>query len=344
MIAEAPKREHWIDCLKAICIICVYIAHCESFYYEGENIVSFLVAPFYVNAFFFISGYLLFKKQFNNNRIKNYTFKREYKQDLCNILFRLVIPTIIFSAIIYLPKNNGIFILRNFMLNVLGGTSLWFTSALAVSQLVIFTLLLSRRTNIWFYVVFTFLLLLGTVCLGDVRSKAAEEYFPWYWQTGLIYTFIIMLGGVYHKYKDKIDSIINNPYVILISFILFTTIIIYGLNGGTVLFIGLSGKCNILGVLAFLLSIPILLYTAKKIPKNRLTNFIGKQSIVFYFLSGAVPSILLPFINKLPCGNSYIINIIYTLMASAISYISTRIIVKYMPILIDLRNLKNSNK
>lgn len=338
MMTEAPKREHWIDCLKAICIICVYIAHCESFYYVGRNFASFIVGPFYVNTFFFISGYLLMNKQFKNNRIKRYTLSREYKEDIMNTIFKIMIPTIIFSAIIYLPKNEGSFNLHHFLYNVLGGTSLWFTSALAVSQLVIFTLLLSRRTNIWFYIVCTFILFITTTSLGDIRSKPAIEYFPWYWQTGFIYTFIIMLGGVYRKYKDKINSIINKPYVIFISFILFTTIIIYGLNGGTVLFIGLSGKCNILGILAFLLSLPILLYTAKKIPENRLTSFIGKQSIVFYFLSGAVPSILLPCVKRIPFTGSYIIITIYTLLAITISSIATYVIVKYVPKVLDLRN------
>ncbi|MDO5460090.1 MAG: acyltransferase [Bacteroidales bacterium] len=344
MMAEAPKREHWIDCLKAICIICVYIAHCESFYYEGESIASFLVAPFYVNAFFFISGYLLFKKQFNNNRIENYTFKREYRQDLCNILFRLVIPTIIFSAIIYLPKNNGIFDLRNFILNVLGGTSLWFTSALAVSQLVIFTLLLSRRTNIWFYVVFTFLLLLGTFCLGDVRSKAAEEYFPWYWQTGLIYTFLMILGGVYSRYERRINNAMNKPLTLMAAFGILATIMMFAWNGTTMLCLGLSGKGNILGYSTIITSILLLIYIAKAIPKNRFTDFIGKQSIVFYFLSGAVPTTLLPLIKKIPLDNSCIICTAYITLSLIASYIATYMVTRYVPFILDFRNLYRSNK
>ncbi|MBE6297052.1 MAG: acyltransferase [Bacteroidales bacterium] len=174
----SKKREAWIDTIKSICIICVYIAHCESFYFPAKDVATFIVTPFYVNTFFFINGYLLFKKQFKNNRIRNYTLKVEYKKDLCNILFRLAIPTIIFSAIIYIPKNHGNFDFDRFIYNIFGGTSFWFTSAICVSQITIYTLLLRKRKNIWFYVSCTLLITVITTKFGDVRSKTAEEYFP----------------------------------------------------------------------------------------------------------------------------------------------------------------------
>lgn len=52
----------WIDCLKGICMICVYLCHSEGYYgIEGDG-MGFWVKPFYVNAFFFVSGYLFFSK------------------------------------------------------------------------------------------------------------------------------------------------------------------------------------------------------------------------------------------------------------------------------------------
>lgn len=333
-------REHWIDNLKAICIICVYIAHCESFYLHGSNIATFIVTPFYVNAFFFISGYLLIKKYFKENHIKNYSIKREYKNDLKNVLFRITIPTIIFSAIIYIPKHSGIFDLNSFIYKVLGGISLWFTSALCISQLIIYTLLLSRRTNIWFYTVITFVIFLLTTFLGNVKSKSAMEYFPWFWQTGFIYTFLMLLGGVYYKHENKINKFLNNVTTIIVMLICYSTILYFVWNGTKMYCLGLSGKSNILGYIVTILSILILIYFSKLFSSNKVTQFIGKQSIVFYFLSGAIPSTIKPLINKIPLENSYIVLISYILLSLTISYIATHIIVRYFPFLLDLRNRK----
>ena len=335
-MTDKQQREHWIDTLKAICIICVYIAHCESFYSPSYNLSKLIVSPFYVNAFFFINGYLIVRKYFNNDKIINYSLK-EYRDNIKNILFRLAIPTIIFSAIIYLPKNNFDFDLQNFCLSVLGGVSLWFTSALCISQLVIYTLFLSKRTNILPYVFITFLIFIVTNMFGDIRSKSAEEYFPWFWQTGLIYTPLMMLGGMYYTFEKRIDYYLNKPAITTATFIILAGLMFFAGNGVNMYFLGLSGRSNILGYTTTLLSIISLIYITKRIANNKITDFIGKQSIVFYFLSAAVPSTLLFVINKLPYKNSYIVLAIYILSSITISYIAAYIILRFFPFLLDIR-------
>ncbi len=335
-MTEKQQREHWIDTLKAICIICVYIAHCESFYCPNNNIANLIVSPFYVNAFFFINGYLIVRKYFNNGKINNYSLK-EYRDNIKNILFRLAIPTIIFSAIIYLPKNNFYFDLRDFSIVVFGGVSLWFTSALCISQFVIYTLFLSKQKNIWLYVLITFSIFLGLYILGDIKSKPAIEYFPWFWQTGLIYTFLMMLGGLYNVYESYINKFLNNK---IIGTIIFATIIIITImqwDGFEVYCLGLSGKCNILGITITILSILLLIFVAKQINPNKITDFIGRQSIIFYFMSGAVPSTLLVGIKRLPLETSYIVLSLYILLSLTVSYIASYIISKYLPFLLDIR-------
>ena len=53
----------WINYLKAICIIGVFFVHCNLYYGYDMHGINAFVHPFYVNAFFFVSGYLLFRKQ-----------------------------------------------------------------------------------------------------------------------------------------------------------------------------------------------------------------------------------------------------------------------------------------
>ena len=258
-MTDKNQREYWIDTLKAICIVCVYIAHCESFYCPSYNIAQLIVTPFYVNAFFFINGYLIVRKYFKNNQIVNYSFI-EYKKNILNIVFRLAIPTIIFSAIIYIPKNNFNFDLQNFSIAVFGGISLWFTSALCISQFVIYTLFLSKQKNIWLYILITFAIFLLTNIFGDLRSKPAIEYIPWFWQTGLIYTFLMMLGGAYNVYEAYINRILNKKIIITCIFTAFIALTIIQMNGFEIFCLGLSGKSNILGITTIILSLLLLIF------------------------------------------------------------------------------------
>lgn len=337
-MTDKNQREYWIDTLKAICIVCVYIAHCESFYCPSYNIAQLIVTPFYVNAFFFINGYLIVRKYFKNNQIVNYSFI-EYKKNILNIVFRLAIPTIIFSAIIYIPKNNFNFDLQNFSIAVFGGISLWFTSALCISQFVIYTLFLSKQKNIWLYILITFAIFLLTNIFGDVRSKPAIEYIPWFWQTGLIYTFLMMLGGAYNVYEAYINRILNKKIIITCIFTAFIALTIIQMKGFEIFCLGLSGKSNILGITTIILSLLLLIFFVKQITPNKITNFIGKQSIVFYFLSGAIPATILAGFEIFQLEKSYIILIAYILISLTTSYIATYIVTKFLPFLLDIRIL-----
>ena len=76
-----------------------------------------------------------------------------YLKALQNAVFRLMIPSIVFSAVMFLPKmlfHSTEISVHSFMVNVLGGVSYWFTSALFVAQVALLTLIaLLRRKDIW---------------------------------------------------------------------------------------------------------------------------------------------------------------------------------------------------
>lgn len=59
------KEIYWINALKAICMISVYIVHSEEYYGTGGVSYGYVLRPFYVNAFFLVSGYLFLKKEKN---------------------------------------------------------------------------------------------------------------------------------------------------------------------------------------------------------------------------------------------------------------------------------------
>ena len=101
---STDKEIFWINAVKALCMIGVYIAHAEVYYPPAAFSVRHGIDPFYVTAFFFVNGYLFSMKMFDGAEEiadRRNVFFRQLK----NVLFKLVIPTILFSTLIFIPRN-----------------------------------------------------------------------------------------------------------------------------------------------------------------------------------------------------------------------------------------------
>lgn len=75
-MSQQTKSIPWINNVKALSIIAVFFVHCQLYYgfiLDGANL---FIHPWYVNAFFFVSGYLLFWKQLTEPKILE--DRREY--------------------------------------------------------------------------------------------------------------------------------------------------------------------------------------------------------------------------------------------------------------------------
>lgn len=335
----AKQRLYWIDTTKTICIICVYYAHCVAFTVKDPNIKNF-VNPFYVNTFFFISGYLLYKKYLQDHIIENFTLQT-YWNAIKNCICRIVVPTIIFSFIISVPKatlHDLTIDYKTFFVDILGGCSFWFTSALAIAQIAILTLFLQKKKTILFYLIITFIIFITIQTTNDFTPKPARYYFPWYYRTGLIYMFIITMGGVYQAYEKKIEHFINKGGIFLAIIVIILTYTYLYCNKD-IAFIGLSGRCTTLGFWGIICSILLLIRLVKHCNiHNRITNDIGQNSIIFYFLSGAVPNTIAVLLKKI--ANSYTLLIFTFITSVIISYLIVLFINKYLPFLIDIRRIK----
>lgn len=334
----AKQRLYWIDTTKTICIICVYFAHCVAFTTGNINLVK-AVSPFYVNAFFFVSGYLLYKKYLQENIIINFA-SQAYINGIKTCIYKIIFPTIIFSSIIYIPKNlfhECSINYSTFALDVLGGCSFWFTSALAIAQLTILTLFLTKIKNIFFYFIATAIIFSTIQYLCDFSSQSALFYFPWFWRTGLIYTFILTLGGIYYTFEKEINLFLHKGGIIAIAIIsIYAYFYLY--SNDNISFLGLSGRCTMLGFIGAISTTLLLIFMIRRCSSHTITNFIGRNSIVFYFLSGAVPNIVAIVLKKIFDGNILLLG---TLIVSfATSYLAANIINKYFPYLMDIRLLK----
>ena len=252
---------------------------------------------------------------------------------LKNIVFRLIVPTILFSSLIYLPKmlfheqSVGIY---NYLFDVWGGISFWFTSALSVAQLILIVMMLTGVRNIWTFFLVTAVLF----AFGIYLNMQMTGNFPWYWRTALVYTFIITLGGIYHKYEQQIGRFMRYGWIMAVVVYICTVCFAHPIKT-----MGLGGKCNLFGFMAMLSSTLLLIKLAERLKQQKWLEYIGRNSIVFYFFSGVYPAVVGAVAYKFIPEGHYVVTAIVATMAVLLGVVTTYIINRFMPFLLDFRLL-----
>ena len=204
----------WIDWVKFICIFFVYWCHVVQL---GSNVspINIPYGFFFVNAFFFVSGYLIFSKQMEKNEIGR-NIKEFWNTNIVgrgmlpNIIFKIAIPSVIFSILDYIPKvmirGGEMSFWMFFYETFLRGTN-WFTCALTISEIIIFILLLTRLKKIHYYLLLGVAIAMIGKYLQDTNYLILEnKYLPWFYKSGMIATIFLVIGGLFQKYEKKFDD------------------------------------------------------------------------------------------------------------------------------------------
>ena len=327
----------WIDLVKAICMISVYLLHVES--YTGMVWIKsygHLLQPFYVNAFFFVSGYLFFKKWIGEDRIDGFS-RAEYVGGIKNLFYKIVVPTIVFASVFYIPKvifNGGGVMLEHYFYNVWGGISFWFTSALIVAQLLLLTLLFTKQKSVWIYLVISVCLF----CFAYYLARVDITPFPWYYKSGLAATLFMTLGGVYQEYESWIDNKIGRIGWWIVALVYFN-LMIWDFDQHSFAFALMSVKFNMMGMVVTLLGIGFIVGFCRGIKKVSWLEYIGKNSLLFYFCSGIVPASLSTLFVKFVELN-YCWVVVIACLSLIVTYIISLIVNRYFLFLLDFRKLK----
>lgn len=333
------KDINWINAVKAICMLMVYVVHCESYYGLWLGHVNVFLHPVYVNAFFFVSGYLLFRKQLSPPVIdETYT---EYissngtgRKTLANIIFRLWIPALLFSIVCFLPNmmlKGGSSLAESFLFKTLGGGTYWFVGALLVCQLFILALLLTRQRSVWFYVV-----VLGLLAVAGTAALPYYGAIPNYYafQLAPLCMSFLALGALYWRYEPPRTSYLS---ILILTVVYVAYFILLRHDAQALISMGLF---NLTGFVGSAIGCLLMVGVCKLLPRIGFLTFIGQNSIVFYLLSGAVPVVVnMMFKRLIPIPGildllAYIV--VCVVLATAITYIIQR----YMPFLTDLRKWK----
>ena len=326
---EKRAEISWINWARAICIVLIYFAH--SVEISGQPIPEWLHCLYsyvYVNVFFFVSGFLILGKKIQPS----------------NILFRIMIPAVIFSTLEYFPKvllRGGELSAVSFMTETLGGGTYWFLSALGVAQLIIWALQKTGIKSIWFYVLCSVLLALAGIMINrsGFAVLGSDDSFPWKYKQGMICTVFMAAGALYGKYIGS--KSLGTWALVLLS-------CVYVL--GCVLFSGYLGDSSVLycslqlsGFFWSIAGIICVVELCRRLPEWEPIRFLGRNTILFYMMSGALPTVLTMMFSRYLALNALSLLLIFVL-SYAIAIILTMIIVRYMPFLKDLRTLSRNNK
>ncbi len=338
----SKKDVYWINAVKAICIIFVFFRHSREHFgcnVGGEYDCLFLT--FYVNAFFFISGYLLFGKQLSEPKIledrKTYIISGSGKLLFLNIIFKIVIPSIIFSALEFLPScilQGRTIDVSYAVFKTIGGGTYWFTSALAVSEFVLLLLLCTRNRNIWYYSVLS--LILGILCLLIINYNLFQIRF-WAWRQGLIALIFLAMGGLYWRYENVFDRMMRwYIYLSLLVIYVFSVIELREFNNPLISILSIQP----LGFVTSAISCLLLIWISKNLPVLKPLTFIGQYSIGFYFLCGSLPVSFSLIAHRILDTRPIWMLLAIWLSCLIIAYFIVCLINRYLPWLWDLRLLK----
>ncbi len=314
----------------------VYWMHAAGYCGEGQSAAR-VVLPFYVNAFFFVSGYLFFGKW-----LRQGASREDCRRRAANVLFKIMIPTMIFAALMFGPKllmhAQGA-TLVSFVTDVFGGVSYWFTPAIAVAQLFFIALVaLCGKFNIWWCTGVSAVAFALCSIVWPHALTAASGYVPWYWQTGLSYTPLMALGGLYARYEGRLR---HGKWVAAVCAVVYMALMALMFAGkADLVCMGISAHINALGAVAVAASIVTVIAVARTLPRMGWLERIGRNSILFYFFCGAVPASLAAlFMRVCPGLTPLALSTTVTLVSLLTAYALMLLILRHLPCLTDLRLL-----
>lgn len=340
VITNNKKNEIvWINTAKAICMLLVFVNHSE-FYADGS---FFNIRPFYklffVNLFFVVSGYLFFRKQLNSpviDETRTDYLKGTGRKTLTNIVFRILIPTIIFGLIFFVPKivirGTG-FDIPYLIKDVFLGNWSWFTSTLFISELLLVAMLFSRIKYLWFY------LSISAIAWGLIIFISHESNFIWHWQSGVCALVPLSLGGAFYLVEEKLDRIFTKPWILVITFIFYCWAVY--LSGWNLRWYVSDFHFTILGFIVTIIACLLMIYLCKLIPRIGWLDYIGKNSIIFYMLCGGYPNVMAIIFQKIS-ENTTVNAVGASIVSIVLAYITTILINRYLPFLVDFRIIKRN--
>ena len=163
--------------------------------------------------------------------------------------------------------------------------------------------------------------------------------FPWYYKAGMHAVLFMSIGGLYWKYENKFSNFVKLYKWVLFISVIFYILVAFKFNNYLEYNIS-SGKLNIPGFICAIIASTVIIYISKHIRFSQFTDFVGRNSIGFYFLSGGIPNVISVIALKLGFQSIGLI-VILTIISFIIALFTVKFIVKYIPFIFDSRKFSN---
>lgn len=264
-------------------MITILVFHTEVHYKAMDITPYYIYTTNAIVLFYCISGYLFYKET-------PFDFIHKFK----SIIKNLVIPYFLFTTVLAIPKaliHENFTIIYNAFTPILFGNTSWFICALIVAELVFSILLtLSKKNHILLSIAS-----IGCFILYILLPQSLYNF--WQWQDALLAIPFLYIGYVYHQYESTISPYTKPAYAALLSVaLLFIKAYEYHLNLPLKNIMIENPLLFIVDMLCFLCMVINLIAA---IPHQRMIEWTGKQSLIYYFFCSGIPLLVSMILNRI---------------------------------------------
>lgn len=307
------NRIAWVDIAKAICIFSVMINHAQ-FSQEWLR-----VDYFFLVGFFFCSGY-------------TFNIDKGLKYRLVRIADSLLIPYLVMAFIMWFPLYRHVLALLSdptgsilgMLKDIVLGYSMWFIPCLIVTEIIY---ALAIKFKIAPYVV-------GGGILLFLLGIITNQKLPWHVDTAMYSIFFFHLGYVcksinFERLKEKLPMSLT---IIIVGIFLWASsqlFILYPFNTSENRF-----AHETLTLIMNIVAVGSLLLVCIRLNKNRYLDYLGKNSLLLYYIQIPFLSYVYDAMNmvinmKNPYIDNSVVGVVYVFGITILLYPIIRFLNKY---------------
>ena len=309
------RRIPYIDTAKGILVVLVVFHHIvnvargmmDTCNMEWIKLTDVLYVPFFMQAFFFITGYCT-------------SFNKDFSAFLVSSLKTLGIPLIVFAcinqAVESVVSGRNFFFVQSYGHKVFFLFELyWFLPALLIAKLLVYGCLKITSVHYRQFLIVCILLLVGIFLIGN----PAQMYFNYFhWHNALCSTIFLWFGYYFRQRKllEGSAARLSPPafFIPLVMLVVYDKLVPY--YTATPHF---NLKYAPLYVYLAFTGTLMLLTTAQNIKAVWIVNFYGKNSIVVYGLHFPVLVIVETVLQQLLSINNQIQGLSFYLIVGVVT-------------------------
>lgn len=289
------QRIKWIDSIRGLCMLSILLYHTEIYYTSNAIIPYHIYVVNALTTFFFISGFLFWKNKQNYN-----LFQLKYK--IRSIIRTLIVPYFVFTTIMAIPKtiaHGENFDISNSIQQIIIGQASWFITSLVVAEFLFLLILYFSKNKVNIIFICSSILFCFSLLFNYTKFTI-----PWNIHVAAFSMPFITLGYLCNQFRYLLYKYINVYTFILSLLILLLCKYIEWQYHLSMLVFALKIDNIIVFLIDTITAIYVLIYVVKHLPYSHFIQWVGKHSIIYYFLCGGVPLLTSKLFNT--------INLVYT--------------------------------